>query len=417
MAVTVQDNPFLYILQRLFYFIPVCKLLAYGSHDGLLQLRFLQRWGILAVFPAVLQPVDAAPDILLGAVALDPLGAAVHTAALATDQALRQGELARVLATLGLGLALRDLGPTAPSGQFQLHLLENLARDDGRVVVRHIILGYFTAVLFDLLGQEVRGECFLQQHIAGVLFVAQDVLDRGLGPGGFAAWGKNVHLFQFGLELRRGLAGQKAVEDILDRFGSFGVDLWLAIRAAPVADEVLVLERAFPLLEQAAFTHRDVLAQRFALGLGKGRKPGQVDLTAQVAGIQALFLELNDHTQTFQQPDIADAVQCVAGEAAQGLDQDHVDLVLFAGFDHLHKARPRGVLDAADPVVGKNTSHLPFGVVLDQVGIIGHLPLKAALLFLLLGADAAVGGDAQAFAAAAGELRISRDFPNGFLGR
>ena len=90
--------------------------------------------------------------------------------------------------------------------------------------------------------------------------------------------------------------------------------------------------------------------------------------------------------------------------------------MLFAGFDHLHESRSRSVLDAADPVVSKNTGHLPFGVVLNQVGVIGHLPLKAALLFFLLSADAAVGGDAQAFAAAAGELRISRDFPNGFLG-
>ena len=137
---------------------------------------------------------------------------------------------------------------------------------------------------------------------------------------------------------------------------------------------------------------------------------------AKAAGIQALFLELDDHAQAFQQPDVADAVQRIAGKPAQRFGQDHVDFMLFAGFDHLHKARPRGILDAADPVVGKNTGHLPFGVILDQVGVIGHLPLEAALLFFLLGADAAVGGNAQAFAAAAGELRISRDFPNGFLG-
>ena len=226
-----------------------------------------------------------------------------------------------------------------------------------------------------------------------------------------------MHLFQLDLELRRGLAGQKPVEDMFDRFGPLGVDLRLPIRAASVADEVLVLERAFPFLEQAALAHRDVLAQRFTLGLGKGRKPGQVDLTPQVAGVQPLFLELDDHAQAFQQPNVTDAVQCVAGESAQRFSQDHVDLVLFAGFDHLHKARPRGVLDAADPVVGEDSGHLPFGVVLDQVGVIGHLPLKAALLFLLLGADSAVGSDAQTFSAAAGELRINCDFSNGFLGQ
>lgn len=152
--------------------VPVCELLAYGGHDGFLQLRFLQAGRIFTKFSAVLQPVNAAPDVFLGAISLDPLGAAVHTAALDADQPFRERKLARVLATLGLCLTLRDFRPAAPAGQFQLHLLENLARDDGRMVVRHIILRHFTAVLFDLLGQEVRGECFLQQHIAGVLFIA-----------------------------------------------------------------------------------------------------------------------------------------------------------------------------------------------------------------------------------------------------
>ena len=71
-------------------------------------------------------------------------------------------------------------------------------------------------------------------------------------------------------------------------------------------------------------------------------------------------------------------------------------LWFFASFNHLHESRSCGIFDAANPVVGKDTGHLPLRVVFNQVGVIGHLPLKAALLFFLLGADAAVGGDAQA---------------------
>ena len=40
-AIAVQDDSFLHSFQRLFYFVPVCELLAYGGHDGFLQLRFL----------------------------------------------------------------------------------------------------------------------------------------------------------------------------------------------------------------------------------------------------------------------------------------------------------------------------------------------------------------------------------------
>lgn len=135
---------------------------------------------MLAVLFSALQTIDAAPDVFFCAVTLDPLGAAIHTAAFTADQTLRQCELACVLALFRFGFALRDFGTAAATGQFQLYLLEYLPRNNSRMVVRHIILCQFTAVLFDLLGQEVCGKGFLQQHISGVFFIAQDVLDGGL---------------------------------------------------------------------------------------------------------------------------------------------------------------------------------------------------------------------------------------------
>lgn len=114
-----------------------------------------------------------------------------------------------------------------------------------------------------------------------------------------------MFFFQFCLKLRRRFAREKAVEDMFDRFGPFRVDLRLSILAAPVADKVLILERALAFLEQAAFAHCDVLAQRLALGLGESREPGQVDFAAEITSVQAFFLELDDHAQAFQQTDVS----------------------------------------------------------------------------------------------------------------
>ena len=191
-----------------------------------------------------------------------------------------------------------------------------------------------------------------------ICFCELDYTLSGLGPGCFSTGRKDVHFFQFSLELWRRFAGQKTVENMFDRFGAFRVDLRLSILAAPVADKVLILERAFALLEQATFAHCDILAQRLALGLGESREPGQVNFAAEIAGVQALFLELDDHAQAFQQTDVSDTVQRIAGEPAQGFGQDHVDLVLFASFNHLHESRSCGIFDAANPVVGKDTGHL-----------------------------------------------------------
>ena len=202
---------------------------------------------------------------------------------------------------------------------------------------------------------------------------------------------------------------------MLDRFGPLRVNFRLSIRTAAVADEMFVLEGAFAFFVQPALTHGDILAQGFALSLGKGGEPGQINLASQFASVETFFFEHDDHAQAFEQPDIADAVQRIAGEPAQRLCKDHVDLVLFAILYHLHKTGSCGVLDAADTVVSVNPSHLPFRVALDLVGVIAHLPLKAAFLFFQLGADAAVGGNAQALLAALCQARVSRDFADAFF--
>ena len=61
--------------------------------------------------------------------------------------------------------------------EFLLHLHEYFTRDNGLVAVFHIILWDDAMVLYSSLCKEVGGVCFLQQGIADVLFISQNLID------------------------------------------------------------------------------------------------------------------------------------------------------------------------------------------------------------------------------------------------
>ena len=89
--------------------------------------------------------------------------------------------------------------------------------------------------------------------------------------------------------------------------------------------------------------------------------------------------------------------------------------MFLAFLDHLHKLRPDSVLGPADAPVGKDAGAFPIRIALNQVGVILHLILKAAFLFLLLGADPAVSRYPKALPPVLVlQERICRDFPNLF---
>ena len=85
------------------------------------------------------------------------------------------------------------------------------------------------------------------------------------------------------------MPARKTVVDMLDRFGPPPVNFRLPICAAAVADEMFVLEGAFAFFVQPALTHGDILAQGFALSLGKRRRTGQVNLASQFARVETFF--------------------------------------------------------------------------------------------------------------------------------
>ena len=58
----------------------------YSGKDGSVQRLFIQRWGVVAVFVAVVYPADTAPDDSFAAVTVTPCTSLIPCAALAAVQ-------------------------------------------------------------------------------------------------------------------------------------------------------------------------------------------------------------------------------------------------------------------------------------------------------------------------------------------
>ena len=114
-------------------------------HDGILQRRFFHRRRVMAVFFAVVQSVDAAPDDPLFTT-YGPCASTVWRAAFAADQQLRQCVFTAVLALFRSSARLLDLAFGSTTGQFFLHSGEGSCIDDCRMIVLHIVLGPFPSV-------------------------------------------------------------------------------------------------------------------------------------------------------------------------------------------------------------------------------------------------------------------------------
>ena len=83
----------------------------------------------------------------------------------------------------------------------------------------------------------------------------------------------------------------------------------------------------------------------------------------------------------------------VAGEAGYGLDKDLIDLARPAVVDHAQEVRALLRLGSGNARILIYLDHRPFGVRLDQVGVVLYLSLKAIFLFFLLSGYAGVGRD------------------------
>ena len=153
------------------------------------------------------------------------------------------------------------------------------------MIIRYVILCQLAPVLPYLFLQKVGSVGLLQQDVPGIFFVPQHIQDGAPGPGFFPSWGKNVILLQLRRNLLQRFAAQITVKDAGHNGSPFRFNFRLPIGALAIAQEVAVVEGKLSFLVSPPHSHRHILADGFAFRLGKGAEPGEVDLTADIAGI------------------------------------------------------------------------------------------------------------------------------------
>ena len=65
----------------------------------------------------------------------------------------------------------------AAADELLLHLHEEFTRDDGLMAVFHIILRHDAMILYSCLCEKVSRICFLQEGIADIFLVPQNLVD------------------------------------------------------------------------------------------------------------------------------------------------------------------------------------------------------------------------------------------------
>ena len=141
-----------------------------------------------------------------------------------------------------------------------------------------------------------------------------------------------------------------------------------------------------------------------------------IELRAGLVTVDALFLEVDIDIQVTQETDILEAVDGIAGEAADGFGQDEIDRPALTGSDHAVELIPLFDACPRNALVGIDAREPPVWSGVDGFGIVPHLCFVAVQLFLLLGGDAAVGNHAELLCRGSQSVHCVRfgggDFPH-----
>ncbi len=114
----------------------------------------------------------------------------------------------------------------------------------------------------------------MQQGVANVFLIDQDVVDHLIRPALDSAGSRNLVRFQLRLDLAQAAPVQVAAEDTLYCLRLLRDDLRLTVRPPPVAQQLLVLEGDVPSLPALLDALDHVFADRLALRLGKAAEQG-----------------------------------------------------------------------------------------------------------------------------------------------
>ena len=254
-----------------------------------------------------------------------------------------------------------------------------------------IIHRKFAPVRHQLFVNVILPVLLLEQRIAGVLFVGQEVPNAVRAPRS-AEGTFTPSVVQIAADGTQALAAVEAREYLTDNGGFFLIHL-NTICGNAVAEQESQVDKLSVLkcFTDAPFL---VFTGRQAFFLCIGCQDGQHQLSVRAHGVEVLFFKEHINTQAFQFPDgfqQRDRISCKAGDA---FCNDEVDFSGAAACQHSLKAVPLA-LGAGDGFVTEHATVKPTGVRLNQAVVIAHLRGKRVEHRVLSGRNAGIGADAQ----------------------
>ena len=146
-----------------------------------------------------------------------------------------------------------------------------------------------SGILLDLLTDAVGDVGLLQQGIANVFLIGQDVVNHLIGPALDPAGSWSAVRLQLRLDLTQTAPVQIAAEDPLYRLRVLRHDLRLTVLTPAVSQQLAVLESDLAVFHTLLLAPGDNGAEGFALRLGKAAEQGDEELAGLGKSVDILL--------------------------------------------------------------------------------------------------------------------------------
>ena len=263
------------------------------------------------------------------------------------------------------------------------------------MVVLHIILRDNAVVLHTGLVQKIGGIGFLQERVADVFLIAENLVDGAGVPFGFASACQNAVPFQTGSNLVHAVSFQIFPVNAFDHFGLGRLNYQVTFRVLRVAEKPIVIDLHLSVLVAELQTQLHILAQRLTFLLGQRCHDRNQDFSLGVHGVDGFLFKIDRNVLILELTDVFQAVQRITGKPADGLGNNHVDVPGHAFVNHAVELRALFRIGAGDTVVRKDARQHPIRMILNVLGVVFHLSFIACSLLIAVRTDATVRCDSE----------------------
>ncbi len=271
-----------------------------------------------------------------------------------------------------------------------------LSADDCFVAFECIVLVKFAVVLMLGERESISLKCFLEEGVAHVLLVGEDVLDGQGMPFVISVPLGDVPLAEVTDDFSQRPAREVGLEYPADGF-SFRLedDELLVLVAVAIGGGTCYI---FATLHSLTVHVLQPLRNRHGFFLCDGTESGQHQLVAHAESVDTIFLKDDADALSAESAGIFQTFGNISGEAGYGLGDDQVDPLVIAQMDHSLEFRPLVRSCAGDALVSEDIHELPIHMGLDGLGVVPHLGCVGVELISRVGRYTAVSTGSELFA-------------------